>query len=146
MSVVSKLHVCRFEQTFALYENSFVRVDENVRDSRVCEQRFKRSQPKNLVEYFLHQTLTLLQVHRSRFAMNYTLENQTHFAANVFAAHVGKLVEIELLNQLSVNGCLDGTKVSARCSCDNWRHGSPHFFVGNENRPDKGPFFSSIDV
>src|SRR6266481_5826640 len=134
MGVISKLHVCRFEQPFALYENPFVRVDENVRDGRVCKQRFKGAQSKNLVQYFLYQALTLLQVHGSRFAMNYTLENQTHFAANVFAAHVGKLVEIEFLNQLSVNGCLDGTKVSTCCSCDNWRHGLPHFFVGNENR------------
>ena len=65
MCVIAELYISRFQQASSLNVNSFVGVNQDVRNSRISEQRLKRSQPKHLVEHFL-QTIA----HEGKFNLH----------------------------------------------------------------------------
>src|SRR4029077_17346397 len=118
MRIVSKLHTRRFQHSLALNKHSLVRVDKNIGDGGISKQWFERTKAKYFIQNLLHQTLALLKVHRRGFAMNDSLKNQAHLAADIFTIHVCKLIQIQFLNQLPVNSRFDGSKIRPCSSCD----------------------------
>src|SRR4029450_9854763 len=122
MDVITKLHVGLFQQAFTLDVNPLIGIDQNIGNGWIGQKRLQRTQPEYLVQHLLDEAFAPLQVHGSGFAMNNSFENQADLTPYFFAIHIGKLVEIQFLNQLSVDSGFDGAVVCARCGCDNRRH------------------------
>src|SRR6266481_6678334 len=146
MRVVTKLYVSRFKHAFSLDVNALVCIDQDIGNRWISQERFEGTESKDFVQNFLNKALTLLQVHWRGFAVNDALEDQAYFTTNFLTANVSQFVEVQLLNQLSVNSSFNGSKIRARRGCYNRRHTLPHFFVGNENKLDSGLLFSSAET
>src|SRR6266404_6355654 len=146
MRVVTKLYAGRFKHAFSLDVNALVCIDQDIGNRWIGQEWFERTKSKDFVQDFLNKAFTLLQVHWRGFTVNDSLEDQAYFATNLLAANVGQFVEVQLLNQLSMNSGFNGSKIRARRGCYNRRHTLPHFFVGNENKPDRGLLFSSTVI
>ena len=107
VGVVAELNVGGFEKTLALDVHLIKGVDQNIGNRGIGEKRLERAQSENFIENFLGKPLALLQIHRRGFADDQFFENHGNFAAHIFAAHVGNAIQIDLLDQAAMDGCLN---------------------------------------
>jgi hypothetical protein len=102
--IVAERHVGQLEQTLALDVNLFVRVDQNVGDRGVLQQRFERSQAEHFVQHFIADLLLLKRAQQRGLGIDQRDQRLPDFAAHALVVDGRQRLQIDLVDQLAVQG------------------------------------------
>src|ERR1700745_637265 len=91
-----------FELAEPFYKALLVRVDQNIRNRRVLEQRFDRAKANHLIDEILYESLQLALVERNLLVPNVLGNVRTQFLNQLRPRHPLKSCEVELVDDLGV--------------------------------------------
>jgi hypothetical protein len=91
------------EDALPLDEHIAIRVDQDVVDRRVAQQRLERSEAEDVVEDFGEERLALGETERRRFFREQESQQRADFALGSRPIGVGERFEIQAVQQLLVN-------------------------------------------
>jgi len=77
-------------------------VYQDVRDARVLEQRFQRTQPEDLVQNLARQPLSFREAEWNRLAVYRVADQDQYFFACGFAVRAAELFQVEAIQNLAV--------------------------------------------
>ena len=87
----------------ALHEHVLVRVDEDVADSRVAQQRLERTEAEDVVDELAEQPFTLAEADRDVLFAQQLAEERTDFALRPAPVGLGQRLEVQPVEQLAMN-------------------------------------------
>src|SRR5579864_1524171 len=114
MGIIAELDRGTLEDALALNVNSLVRIDKNVGNLVVAKKPLEQSQSKNLIQYLLCEALSFLEIHRRGVPNDDGFEDLAHLAAYLFAIYIRQPVQVQFLNQLTMDCDLGGREIGSR--------------------------------
>ena len=107
MALALEAHRRRLEDAVPLHEHLPVRVDQDVGDRRILEQRLQRAQAQDLVEQLLDQETELLGVERRALGREQLIDDRGDLAPQVRLGDLLDGSQVQLLEQALVQARLE---------------------------------------
>jgi hypothetical protein len=104
MLIITKSYVSQLQQTSALDVDLFAAVDEDIGDGRIHKQRLKRSQTKDLVEYFVANLLFFDRTEQRGLTVDQRNQGLPNFAPNPLVVDHRQGFEVDLVKELAMQG------------------------------------------
>src|SRR5262245_53359100 len=103
MAVVLKRRFDPLQLAAAFDEHLLGRIDQDVADARVAEQRLERTQAEHVVQNFAKERLALRKTERRRFFAQELQEQRANLAFGTAPIRLRQRFEIEPIQQLAMN-------------------------------------------
>ena len=103
MAIVLELGRDALQLAGALHEHVLVRVDENIADGRVAQQRLQRPQPEHVVEQLDEQPLALAEAERRAFFGEQLTEHGPYLALGARTIRLRQRLEVQAVEQLAMD-------------------------------------------
>ena len=130
--IVVERHVGEFELPVALDVHLLVRVDENVRDARIAQQRFERAEPEHLVVDVDRQLTSLDVVRRQLILVENARDQRRDFLPDLLLRQAGQALQLDSLE----HGCMN---LAAQLLISLAHHGSVRSVLVGARREDRRP-------
>src|SRR5438067_3746991 len=103
MPVVLKVRGYPFEDAAALDEYMLVRVDQDVADGRIAQQRFQRPESKHIVEQLGEERFALGETDRHPLFAEQLAEERADFSFSARAIRLCERLEVQTREELAVH-------------------------------------------